>query len=88
MRENPILDEIHKARKEILARYEGDVHAYIQDARRRALESGRPIATVEQAGTRTEVVPPVSPVECHRKLSRLGGSEPDLRPVRRRRPDS
>ena len=44
MARNPILDEIYAARDALLADYKGDVHAYVQDARRRALASGRPIA--------------------------------------------
>jgi hypothetical protein len=44
MATNPILDEIHQTRKDILAEYGGDIHAYVEDARRRTLESGRPIA--------------------------------------------
>ena len=42
---NPILEEIYSAREKLLADFEGDVHAYIQDARQRALASGRPIVT-------------------------------------------
>ena len=44
MNGDPILDELHAIREEILAEYNGDVHAYVQDARERALKSGRPIA--------------------------------------------
>ena len=42
---NPILEEIYAARKRLLAEFKGDVHAYIEDARQRALALGRPIAT-------------------------------------------
>ena len=45
MTRNPILEEIYSAREKLLADFEGDVHAYIQDARQRALASGRPIVT-------------------------------------------
>ena len=44
MNRDPILDELYAIREEILAEYDGDVHAYVQDARERALKSGRPIA--------------------------------------------
>lgn len=45
MSKNLILDEIHAAREKLLADHDGNVHAYVEDARRRALASGRPIAT-------------------------------------------
>lgn len=48
MARNPILDEIHAAREQLLAQYDGDVHAYVEDARKRALRSGRAIATAKQ----------------------------------------
>ena len=50
---NPILEEIYSAREKLLADYEGDVHAYIEGARHRALASGRPIATPTQRTNRT-----------------------------------
>jgi hypothetical protein len=45
---NPILEEIYAAREQLLAECHGDVHAYIEEARKRALASGRPIATPKQ----------------------------------------
>jgi len=48
MARNPILEEIYAARELLLAEYKGDVHAYIQAARERALASGRPIAVPKQ----------------------------------------
>jgi hypothetical protein len=48
MPRNPILDEIHAARQKLLEDCGGDVHAYVEDARKRALASGRPIATPRQ----------------------------------------
>jgi hypothetical protein len=45
---NPILEEIYAARDQLLAECHGDVHAYIEEARKRALASGRPIATPKQ----------------------------------------
>jgi hypothetical protein len=44
MTPNPILEEIYAAREELLAEHQGDVHAYVREARRRALASGRLIA--------------------------------------------
>ncbi len=43
MSRNPILDEIHAVREKLLAAFQGDLHAYIAAARRRTLESGRPV---------------------------------------------
>jgi len=43
MSRNPILDEIHAVREKLLAACQGDLHASIAAARRRTLESGRPI---------------------------------------------
>jgi len=43
MSRNEILDEIYAGREKLLAACQGDLHAYIAAARRRTLESGRPI---------------------------------------------
>ena len=48
MTRNEILDEIHAAREALLAKHGGDVHAYVEAARKRALESGRALATPKQ----------------------------------------
>jgi hypothetical protein len=45
---NPILEEIYAARDKLLTDCKGDIHAYVQDARERALASGRPIAEPKQ----------------------------------------
>lgn len=45
---NPILDEIHATREKLLAEHGGDLHAYVEAARKRALESGRPIYQPKQ----------------------------------------
>ena len=50
---NPILDEIYAARDKLLADCNGDVHAYIQGARERALTSGHPIARPKQRTNRS-----------------------------------
>ncbi len=43
MTRNPILDELHAARKKILADCQGDTTAYLKDAQVRLEASGRPI---------------------------------------------
>jgi hypothetical protein len=48
MARNPILDEIYAAREALLAEHKGDIHAYVADARRRALASGRAIVAPRQ----------------------------------------
>ena len=48
MARNEILDEIHAAREALLAEHGGDVHAYVEAARKRALESGRPLVKPKQ----------------------------------------
>jgi len=52
MARNEILDEIYAAREALLAEHGGDVHAYIEAARKRALESGRLVATPKQRTNR------------------------------------
>lgn len=62
MPRNPILDEIYVARDKLLADCKGDIHAYVQDARERALASGCPIAAPKQrtnGSTGTVKHPPV-----------------------------
>jgi len=60
---NAILDELHAARRTILAQYDGDMAAYLRDAQTRLEASGRPIAqrkqrTIRCAGaTESGVVP-------------------------------
>ncbi len=43
MTQNTILDELHAARRQILADYDGDTTAYLRDAQMRLEASGRPI---------------------------------------------
>lgn len=48
MIENPIIDEIHRIREEMLASYGGDLHALVKDAQRRTAEAetaGRVVVT-------------------------------------------
>jgi hypothetical protein len=48
MSTNPILDELHATRAKLLAEAGGDLHRYVEEARARALASGRPIAEPTQ----------------------------------------
>ena len=48
MSTNPILDELHATRAKLLAAAGGDLHRYVEEARERALASGRPIAETTQ----------------------------------------
>jgi hypothetical protein len=40
---DPVLDEIHRTRREISERFGGDLHAMLDDARERQAASGRPV---------------------------------------------
>ena len=48
MTRNTILDELHAARRQILADYNGDTTAYLRDAQKRLEASGRQIAHLKQ----------------------------------------
>lgn len=48
MTRNPILDELHEIRRQMLAEYHGDLSAYLRDAQARLEASGRPIAKLKQ----------------------------------------
>lgn len=52
MSSNPILDELHATRAKLLAEAGGDLHRYVEEARERALASGRPIAEPTQRTSR------------------------------------
>ena len=53
MARNEILEEIYAAREALLAEHDGDVHAYVEAARKRALESGRPLAEPKKRSARS-----------------------------------
>jgi len=41
MHDNPIVDEVHRTREKLLAQFGGDLHALIEDARRKTEEAAR-----------------------------------------------
>ena len=41
MLNNPIVDEVHRVREQLLARYNGDLRALIEDSRRRTEEAAK-----------------------------------------------
>jgi hypothetical protein len=59
MARNEILDELHAARRQILASCNGDIATYLRDAQKRLEASGRPIANAKQRRIR-RVVPPMA----------------------------
>jgi hypothetical protein len=63
MTRNPILEELHAARRQILADWDGDTAAYLRDAQARLEASGRLISQRKQ---RT--------IRCT-GAAKLGGSE-------------
>jgi hypothetical protein len=48
MTRNAILDDLHAARRKILADYNGDTAAYLRDAQARLEASGRPVVDRKQ----------------------------------------
>jgi hypothetical protein len=42
-RVEPIIEEIHEARREIAKRFEGDIRRISEDARQRQIREGRPV---------------------------------------------
>jgi hypothetical protein len=67
MTHNTILEELHAARRQILADYNGDTAAYLRDAQKRLEASGRPIARRQQRSIQcAEIVPTdEAPTENH-----------------------
>ncbi len=51
---DPIVEEVHRVRAEILARYKGDLTAYMRDVQRRTEEAAR-------AGRKVVSLPPRRP---------------------------
>ena len=52
MSKNPILEEIYAARTALLAACNNDLHTCVEEARKRALASGCPLAKPEQRAER------------------------------------
>ena len=48
-RTDPIIEEIHEARREIAKRFEGDISRISEDARQRQIREGRPVWHPEAA---------------------------------------
>jgi len=48
MSHNPILEDLHAARQKLLAEAGGDLHRYVEEAKRRTLASGRVIVEPKQ----------------------------------------
>jgi hypothetical protein len=70
MTRNAILDELHAARRRILAEYQGDTAAYLRDAQARLESSGRPIARRKQRAIRCAgAESPTGPVPDHQASS-------------------
>ena len=40
---DPVIEEIHRTRREIADNFDGDIAAILEDARQRQAESGRPL---------------------------------------------
>lgn len=48
MTSNPILDELHSVREKLLDDVGGDLHRYLEEAKQRALNSGRKVLDSDQ----------------------------------------
>jgi len=42
-RSDPVIEEIHEARREIAKRFEGNIRRISEDARQRQIREGRPV---------------------------------------------
>ncbi len=65
MTENPIVEEVHRIREQLLAEYGGDLKKYMDDVRRRTDEAAR-------AGRRVVTLPP-RPAQPHPPVTRKVG---------------
>lgn len=66
MTNNPIVDEVHRIRQEILARFNDDLGAYVQYLQRRTEEAAR-------AGRTVRNVPPHQPKHPSDPAARKAG---------------
>lgn len=73
MTHNAILDELHAARLQILADYNGDMAAYLRDAQARLEASGRPIAQCKQRMIRPTLAAKSDEMVVDTRSSRHGG---------------
>jgi len=54
---DPILDEIHRTRREMSERFDGNFDAMLEDARRRQAASGRPVWQPKKAEISSDLKP-------------------------------
>jgi hypothetical protein len=60
MRNDPIVDEIRRRRKEHADRFHGDLHAICEDLRRQERESGREDSSISPTPADDQGTPPPS----------------------------
>ena len=60
-RTDPIIEEIHEARREIVKRFEGDIRSISEDARQRQIREGRPVWHPEAANRVGGQIAPPAP---------------------------
>ena len=60
-RTDPIIEEIHEARREIAKRFEGDIRRISEDARQRQIQEGRPVWHPEAANRVGGQIAPTAP---------------------------
>jgi hypothetical protein len=74
MTRNAILEELHAARRQLLADYNGDTAAYLRDAQARLEASGRPIAQRKQRSIRRALAGKSGEVAVQNQSSPTGNS--------------
>ena len=72
MSRNPILDELHEIRRQMLAEYNGDLSSYLRAAQVRLEASGRPIWQGKQRTIRCTEAAKSGESEVERQSSPLG----------------
>jgi hypothetical protein len=65
MMDNPIVNEVHRVRERLLARYNGDLRALVKDAQRRTEEASLSGRTVLK-------LPPLQPTDPLNKSKKAG----------------
>lgn len=54
---DPIVEELHELRAQLLEKYQGDLHAYSEAARARSLALGFRFTTIKAPKTRDPAIP-------------------------------
>ena len=72
--EEDIIEEIHDGRETLLGKFDGDLRALFDDARRRDEESGRKRSSPRQAAASTPSAPDAASPQRFAQISRVGSA--------------